>query len=355
VKKINVVSPEGNYPIFVGTGLLACVSALLPGSDFSARCAIVTNPRVRGLFVARVVESLCVCGFEPRVIEIPDGERFKTLDTVRLIYDQLIDAQLDRRSVVFALGGGVVGDTAGFAAATFLRGVPFVQLPTTLLAMVDASIGGKVAVDHARGKNLIGAFKPPRTVIADTDALATLPDAELCAGMSEVVKHAVIGDAGLFEKLEVGNWRFDVGSWLAQAIRVKVEMVARDPYEQGERAELNLGHTFAHAFETLSDYNLRHGDAVAIGLACAARLAARRSTCPTHLAARIENLLCAIGLPTRVPREMSASAILDAMVADKKRVDARLRFVLPRELGNVVIVDDVVSDEVIAIVEELRE
>ena len=354
MRKIVVASPEGEYPILVGSGLLARVGALLPDSDFSTRCAIVTNPRVRELHSARVIDSLRAYGFEPRVIEIPDGERFKTLDTLRSIYDQLIDAQLDRHSAVFALGGGVVGDIAGFAAATYLRGVLFVQLPTTLLALVDASIGGKVAVDHPRGKNLIGAFKQPRAIIADTDTLATLPDVERRAGMAEVVKHAIIGDAELFERLEHRDWRLEIGDWIAQAIKVKVDIVARDPFEQGERAKLNLGHTFAHAFETLSNYELRHGDAVAIGLVCAARLAARRKLCPANLATRIENLLRAIGLPARVPREMSARAILDAMATDKKRVDARLRFVLPRELGDVVIVGDVASEEITAVIEEAQ-
>jgi 3-dehydroquinate synthase len=359
VQRIDVASPEGVYPVFVGAGILARVGALIAGADspatFSTRCAIVTQPRVREWYGARVIDSLRARGWEPRVIEFPEGEQFKTLDTLRSIYDQLIAARLDRHSVVCALGGGVVGDVAGLAAATYLRGVPFVQIPTTLLAMVDASIGGKVAVDHARGKNLIGAFKQPHAVIADLDTLATLPAAERRTGMAEVVKHAIIGDAGLFARLERGNWSLELGDWIARAIRVKVEIVARDPFERGERAKLNLGHTFAHAFETLSNYELRHGDAVAIGLVCAARLAARRGICPANLAARIENLLRAIGLPTRVPRDRSADAILGAMAVDKKRVEARLRFVLLRGLGDIVIVDDVTREEIVAVVEELRE
>lgn len=359
MQRIDVASPEGVYPVFVGAGILARVGALIAGADspatFSTRCAIVTQPRVREWYGARVIDSLRARGWEPRVIEFPEGEQFKTLDTLRSIYDQLIAARLDRHSVVCALGGGVVGDVAGLAAATYLRGVPFVQIPTTLLAMVDASIGGKVAVDHARGKNLIGAFKQPHAVIADLDTLATLPAAERRTGMAEVVKHAIIGDAGLFARLERGNWSLELGDWIARAIRVKVEIVARDPFERGERAKLNLGHTFAHAFETLSNYELRHGDAVAIGLVCAARLAARRGICPANLAARIENLLRAIGLPTRVPRDRSADAILGAMAVDKKRVEARLRFVLLRGLGDIVIVDDVTREEIVAVVEELRE
>ncbi len=358
VQRIDVDTPNGAYPIFIGRELLSQAGDLVSGlraKDFSARCAIITNARVSEVYSARVVDSLRAHGFEPCLIEVRDGEKFKTLDTVRLIYDQLMDAQLDRHSFIFALGGGVVGDIAGFAAATFLRGVPFVQLPTTLLAMVDASIGGKVAVDHPRGKNLIGAFKNPHAVIADTDTLATLPPAEFRAGLAEVVKHAITGDAELFRALEVGNGTWEIGNWLANAIQVKVNIVSRDPYEQGERAKLNLGHTFGHALEKLSQYEMRHGDAVAIGLICAARLAARRGLCDGMLVARIEQLLVAIGLPTRVPRGMSTDSILVAMAADKKRVDARLRFVLPRALGDTIVVDDLARKDIVAAIEETRE
>jgi 3-dehydroquinate synthase len=355
-RKINVTAPDIVCPIFVGTGLFGRVGKLmnLTTDVFSPYCAIITNPRVRELHAALVVDSLRARGFEPRLIEIPDSERFKTLDSASQIYDQLIDAQLDRHSIIFALGGGVIGDLAGFAAATYLRGVSFVQMPTTLLAMVDASIGGKVAVDHPRGKNLIGAFKHPHAVIADTDALATLPEAELRSGMAEVVKHGIIEDVGLFERLEIGDWRLDVRSWIARAMQVKINVVARDPLEQGERAKLNLGHTFGHAFELLSNFELQHGEAVAIGLACAARLAARRNLCDTDLATRIENLLAAIGLPTRVPREMSIEAILAAMATDKKRANARLRFILPRALGDVVVSDNVGREEIVVAIEETR-
>jgi 3-dehydroquinate synthase len=292
-----------------------------------------------------------------RIVEIPDGEEHKTLNTVRAVYDQLIDAQLDRQSTIIALGGGVVGDLAGFVAATYLRGVPFVQMPTTLLAMVDASIGGKVAVDHPRGKNLIGAFKQPRAVIADLDMLATLPAAEWRSGMAEAVKHGMIGDAELLGRLDAsrGDWKWEVGNWIERAIRVKVSFVERDPFERGERIKLNLGHTFGHAFEKLSDYHLRHGDAVAIGLVCAARLAHRLQMCDAKLVERIEALLHHIGLPTRVPREMPAEKIIDAMQADKKRVGGHLHFILPRAIGDVVIVDNVARQDVSAVIEELRD
>ena len=356
-RKINVTAPDIVCPIFVGAGLLSRVGKLinLTTDVFSPYCAIITNPRVRELHAAPVVDSLRARGFDPRVIEIPDSEKFKTLNSASQIYDQLIDAQLDRHSIIFALGGGVIGDLAGFTAATYLRGVSFVQMPTTLLAMVDASIGGKVAVDHPRGKNLVGAFKHPHAVIADTDALATLSAAEFRGGMAEVVKHGIIEDVGLFELLEAGDWQASVRKWIARAMQVKINVVARDPLEQGERAKLNLGHTFGHAFELLSNYQLQHGEAVAIGLVCAARLAERRKLCDAGLAIRIENLLNAMELPTRGPRGMAVDAILAAMATDKKRVAARLRFVLPRALGDVVIVDDVTREEIVTVLEQVME
>ena len=361
-RRISVTAPKSACPIFVGAGLLARVGQLinLTTDEFSPRCAIITNSRVAQLHSAPVIESLRARNFEPHIIEIPDSEQFKTLDTVRMIYDRLIDAQLDRKSIIFAMGGGVIGDLAGFVAATFLRGVAFVQMPTTLLAMVDASIGGKVAVDHPRGKNLIGAFKQPYAVITDTDALATLPEEELHSGMAEVVKHGIIGDVGLFEILERDPHSSPVPtegrqSWITRAMQVKIDIVARDPLEQGERGKLNLGHTFGHAFELMSNYKLQHGEAVSIGLVCAARLALRQNLCAPAVATRVENLLRAIDLPTRVPRAMSTDAILLAMATDKKRVGSRLRFVLPRAIGDVAIVDDVPQEDVIAIIDEMRQ
>ena len=352
IEQIHVTTPEGAYPIFVGD--LTPLPALPIEAGECGLCAVITDPRVGALYAERTANALRAQGFDPRVIQIPEGETYKKLDTVRTVYDQLIDARLDRRSLILALGGGVVGDLAGFVSATYLRGVPFVQMPTTLLAMVDASVGGKVAVDHPRGKNLIGAFKQPRAVLADITTLATLPEREWRAGMAEAVKHGIIGDVGLFEQLEIGNWRLEIGRWIGRALRVKVDIVTRDPFEQGERAKLNLGHTFGHALETLSNYELHHGEGVAIGLVCAARLAARRNLCRARLATRIENLLAVIGLPTRVPRAMSSEALLAAMAADKKRVAAHLRFVLPRALGDVIVTDSVSRQDIVSVLNELR-
>jgi shikimate kinase / 3-dehydroquinate synthase len=361
-RRISVSVPDSVCPIFVGAGLLGRVGRLinLTTDNFSPRCAIITNARVSKLHAAPAVESLRRRNFEPHVIQVPDSEKFKTLETVQTIYDQLIDAQLDRQSIIFAMGGGVVGDLAGFVAATFLRGVSLVQMPTTLLAMVDASIGGKVAVDLQRGKNLVGAFKQPYAVIADTSALATLPEEELHSGMAEVVKHGIIGEVELFEMLERDPRSSPIStegrqSWITRAMQIKIDIVARDPLEQGERSKLNLGHTFGHAFELLSNYEMQHGEAVSIGLVCAARLAVRQNLCDPQTAARIENLLGAMDLPTRVPREMSTDAILSAMATDKKRLGLQLRFVLPRALGDVAMVDHVPQEDVIAVIAETRQ
>lgn len=349
-----VNTPNSSYCVHVGPDLLAQVGALVqalasPLGELSPRCAIVTNPTVSDLYAPRVAASLSSAGFEPQVITVPDGEAYKTLETVSRIYESLLDARLDRHSVVFALGGGVVGDTAGFAAATLLRGVSLVQLPTTLLAMIDASIGGKVAVDLPRGKNLVGAFKQPLAVIADTTTLATLPETEWRAGMAEVVKHAIIADSQLFHELEIAPPdSLRRGQWIGRAIQVKTDIVQRDPWERTERLKLNLGHTFGHALESVSGYQLRHGDAVAIGLVCAARLAARRAKCPPQLVMRIADLLTRLKLPVQVPEGMSPEVIIAAMQTDKKRAAGRLQFILPRALGDVMIVDDVTAEQVAA-------
>lgn len=343
-REILVETPYGAYPIFLGRGLLDHVSGFLQNQNFAARCAVVTNPTVGMLYAQRVLESLRAQNFSPTLIEIPDGEQYKTLDAVRDLYDQFIAAKLERRSPIFALGGGVIGDTVGFAAATYLRGVPFVQIPTTLLAMVDSSIGGKVAVDHPSGKNLIGAFKFPVCVIADLSVLETLPLEEFRAGMAEVIKHGVIGDAGLFEQIrETGRQgdRETSSELLERALRVKIEIVERDPFEENVRAHLNLGHTFGQAIERLAEYKMRHGYAVAMGVCVAARLAANVSLCDATTRDEIISLFEKFELPTRIPREFSAEQILDAMGTDKKIQDGKLRLILPREVGCVVIVNDV--------------
>lgn len=365
MQTITVTHPGGSYPIYLGEGALAQTGQWLAELGYRGRCAVITNEVVGHHHAEPLLRSLREAEFEPACLYTPDGEAFKTLATVADLYNQLIEAKLDRRSPIIALGGGVLGDTAGFAAATYLRGVPFVQIPTTLLSMVDASVGGKVGVDLPQGKNMVGAFKQPEMVVIDPGVLATLPGPEFRAGLAEVVKHGIIDAPALFEALEEGSRgaeeqgsggenpspRFAIlhpSSFLYEAVMVKVRVVQKDPFEQGWRAVLNLGHTFGHAFERLSNFELRHGEGVAIGLACAARLSTRLGYCPAETTARIIMLLQKLGLPTQPPAYPPAE-VWAAMGSDKKRQGTALRFILPRAIGEVGIFDNVEQADVEAI------
>jgi 3-dehydroquinate synthase len=346
---LEVTHPTGRYPIHVWNTALSDTGRLLRESGLSGKVAIITNGTVDALYGRQVLSSLADAGFEAFVYRVPDGESFKTLSTVSTVYDRLIEHELDRNSTIVALGGGVMGDMAGFAAATYLRGVPLVQVPTTLLAMIDASLGGKVAVDHRRGKNLIGAFHQPTLVITDPDVLSTLPPVELRAGVAEVIKHGLISAPDLFEHLEQNG--ADPIEWIVErAIAVKVEIIQEDPYERGRRAVLNLGHTFAHAFEAVSDFRLRHGEAVGVGLVAAARTARAMGLCSGDVEERVVALLERFNTPTGLP-EYQPKMIRAAMSMDKKRRGRRLRFILPESVGTVSIRDDVpeeVIDDVLA-------
>lgn len=343
-REIIVQTPGDAYPILLGQGLLDRVGDLLHERELGSRCAVVTNPTVGALYAGRVLNSLRERNFAPVLIEIPDGEQFKSLDTLRDLYDQFIVARLERRSPILALGGGVIGDTVGVAAATYLRGVPFVQIPTTLLSMVDSSIGGKVAVDHPAGKNLIGAFKFPVCVIQDTAVLETLPAEEYRAGMAEVIKHGILGDAELFRDLQQGA-PLD-GALLERALRVKIDVVQRDPYEDNIRAHLNLGHTFGQAIERLAAYQMRHGYAVAMGIAVAARLAANLELCSRTTRDEIIAAFEQYQLPTHIPNNFTSDQILDAMGTDKKIQSGKLRLILPTQIGRVEIVSNITSAEI---------
>ena len=356
---ITVSHPTGSYPIYLDDGGLTQTGATLAELGYTGRCAVVTNETVGRHHAGPLLTSLQAAGFEPARIDIPDGEQFKTLATVAALYDEFVAARLDRRSPVIALGGGVLGDTAGFAAASFLRGVPLVQIPTTLLAMVDSSVGGKTGVDLPQGKNLVGAFKQPEMVIIDPQLLTTLPPVEFRAGMAEVIKHGIIDAPALFETLEKGgkgaegpgsrgDFSYAMSWLLAEAIMVKVRVVQQDPFEQGRRAVLNLGHTFGHAFERLSNYQIRHGEGVAMGLVCAAQLATRLGYCSRDTTARISALLQQVGLPAQPP-PYAAAEVWAAMFTDKKRQGNTLRFILPRAIGEVDIFPNIKEAEVKAI------
>jgi len=340
--------PDGAYPVHIGNGLLSHIGGALRagGAIEGTRIAVVSNPVVGSLYSTRVMDSLRSASLRPFPCSIPDGEQYKTLATVESLYEQFLDGRLDRTGVVLALGGGVTGDVAGFAAATYMRGVRLVQVPTTLLAMVDASVGGKTGVDLPTGKNLVGAFNQPQLVVIDPSVMATLPDAEMRCGLAEVIKHGVIGDSDLFAELEAGEaglpswWSQQGVNRIAQALRVKIDVVEEDPFEKGRRAVLNLGHTVGHGLERLSDFNMRHGEAVSIGMAVAARIAAELDWAEQSLVERIEAILTTWELPVHCP-PLDAEAIWSAMTHDKKKCGDALRWVLPRTISEVETVEDI--------------
>ena len=360
--------PGGAYHVQVGTGLLHHIGGALRAAAIPAgtRVALVSNDVVAPLYAAEVEQSLSAAYLHPFRCVVPDGERHKTLRTVSSLYEQFLAGGLDRTGLVLSLGGGVTGDIAGFAAASFLRGIYFAQVPTTLLAMVDASVGGKTGVDLRQGKNLVGAFKQPHAVVIDPQVLSTLADPELRSGMAEVIKHGIIGAPSLFGELEVlgrasqapGNQPCLLSpEQLTRALRVKIDIVEEDPYEHGRRAALNLGHTVGHAIERLSGYTLRHGEAVSIGTVAAARIALRLGRAEHQLARRIESVLAAWGLPIRCEAPghgpFRAEDVWQAMAHDKKRQADSLRWVLPLGIGRVIINVSVPKRLVLSVLREM--
>ncbi len=348
--EILVKTPHSQYPILIGDGLLQALPSLLDERKLLNRVAVVTNTTLAPIYGEALVKRI---GPQATLVTAPDGEQYKTLDTIRTFYEAFIRAELDRHSVIVALGGGVIGDMAGFAAATFLRGVPFVQVPTSLLAMVDSSVGGKVGVDLPEGKNLVGAFKQPELVVVDPGVLKTLPDIEWQCGVAEVIKAGLLHDPSL---LDPDLYRRDTTSFhfIEQAIAFKVSVVQEDPYEHSIRAFLNLGHTFGHALERVSNYRWKHGNAVGFGLLAAARLSQVHGLCDPSLPFRVEQLLRAVNLPVRF-QGYSAADIRAAMSTDKKRKSDRVRFVLLRDIGNPVVCDDVPDKKVLGVLDSLRE
>ncbi len=349
MQTVTVTTPDKTYQIAIASGLLASSKArdLLTPLVKGRKCLLVSDSNVAPLYAdctAQLVES---CGAEAvgRVV-FPAGEESKNLGTVAELYHQAISAGLNRRSIVLALGGGVVGDMAGFAAATYMRGIPFVQIPTSLLAMVDSSVGGKVGCDLPEGKNLVGAFHQPELVLADLAALDSLPVREQACGWGEVIKYAVIMDADFFELLgEHADLLLKLDparceEVVARCCRLKAEVVAQDEREQGLRAILNYGHTFGHALETIGGFSaLNHGEGVAIGMGIAADLAVKLGMAPASLAARQDELLRRFGLPTTWSLEASDEAVLKLMYRDKKVLQNRLRLVLPTAIGSVSVVE----------------
>jgi 3-dehydroquinate synthase len=343
---ISVNIPGAKYDVRVECGLLNRIGEHARGFTQLRRAAIVTDATVGPLYLDVLRRSLAAAGIEGFEVSIPAGEEHKTLATVETIYDRLLSERIERATPVIALGGGVVGDVAGFAAATVLRGVPFVQIPTTLLAMVDASIGGKSGVNHVHGKNLIGAFHQPRAVFIDPQVLASLSTWDLSNGLAECVKHELIRDAAGFARLEQNIDRalsLDVEyleELIAHNVAIKSRVVEADPHERGERAHLNFGHTFAHAIETTSDYAVPHGQAVALGMLAASFLSMRLGMVTPAERDRIRAIFERAGLRTGgIPS--SIDALLDVMRNDKKVEGGRVRFILLDGIGRAVVRDDV--------------
>ena len=325
------------YDALVVPGGLDSLGALLRERGFDGPVAIVTESNVGPIYAERAAASLRMAGYAASIVTFPAGEAHKTMESIQLIWAGMLEGGLDRRSTVVALGGGVTGDMAGFAAATFMRGIRWVGVPTSLLSMVDASLGGKTGIDLPQGKNLVGAFHPPALVVADPAVLASLPEAELRSGLAEVVKHGIISDPGLFALCAAGydSVRSDWAAIVRRAMKVKVDVIEIDPYEKGIRAALNLGHTVGHAVELVSEFKLRHGEAIAIGTVVEARLAERLGLAESGLSEEIAVAFADLGLPTQIPPEFSREAILAAMRVDKKKASGIIQFALPVKIGEV--------------------
>ena len=349
---VSIVLPHHEYEVVVAAGAMTRLGELMQSVAPGKRCALIVDANVVELHGDLAETALRACGYETLLTRLPTGEANKNLDTVRSVYERLLDARLERRSPVIALGGGVTGDTAGFVAATYLRGVPFVQCPTTLLAMVDSSVGGKVGVNVPQGKNLIGSFYQPVIVVADTLLLKTLPLREIRCGLAECIKHAIIRDASLFSFIEENAEEILAvdAEVMTEVVRrnvaIKAAVVAEDERESGVRAHLNLGHTFAHAIEATTDYGpVQHGEAVGLGLIAAATTAGAIGLCGKDMAKRISDLLQKLGMMTRFPIT-DDDTLFATMQLDKKVRDGRINFILPATIGQVVIRNDLTREAI---------
>lgn len=346
MKSLKVELGDRSYNILIGSGLLERAADLLYETVPSTKYVVITNPTVGRLYGDSLKETLANRGLNVSILTVADGEAYKSLDTAGRLYTELTECFAERSTPILALGGGVIGDLAGFVASTYMRGVPFVQIPTTLLAQVDSSIGGKVAVDHGKLKNKIGTFYQPRLVISDTATLKTLPEKEFANGMSEVIKSAVIRDGTFFtftkQKLDKIK-KLDeevIEEMVFRAASIKARIVTQDERDTGLRNILNFGHTIGHAIETVSNLEITHGQAVAIGMIAEAGISRSMGTFGEGELKDLEKLLSAYGLPTRMP-EIDKKRVLQAMQHDKKTAGGKIRFALPRNIGDVYITGEV--------------
>lgn len=331
---------DRSYPIHVGAGIMERTGELLQQAGLRGKVAVITNPTVAQLYLDPIHEALVEAGFQVLPVLIADGEEHKTLKSLATIYDRLIAERFERKSCVLALGGGVIGDLAGFAAATYLRGVPYVQVPTTLLAQVDSSVGGKTAVNHEDGKNLIGAFYQPKLVLIDVTVLRSLPRRELVAGLAEVIKYGIIADPHLFELLEqkmekiIGLERELLTQIIVTSCAIKARVVEADEREDDYRAVLNFGHTIGHALESATGYRqFLHGEAVGVGIVKAAALSVQQGFCDQRSFERVIKLVKKAGLPAEIPTGVSMQHLIQGMEVDKKAAGGKIKFVICEGIG----------------------
>lgn len=348
MKIVSVALGERSYEIVVGSGILDGLGEALRRLGVGPKEMIVSARQLWQAYGAAAQDSIMKSGFDVSVALIDDDEESKSLATVTSIYDKLVENELDRSSGIVAVGGGVIGDLAGFTAATFMRGMRFTQVPTTLLAQVDSSVGGKTGVNHPRGKNLVGAFHQPTLVWADVSTLRTLPERELRSGLAEVIKYGVIADAELFQILQRDTQPFsklaneNLIEIVSRCCSIKARIVEEDEREHGIRSILNYGHTVGHALETLTRYrHYTHGEAVAIGMAASARISHALGVADEETVRTQENTLRAVGLPTRIGQPVSSRDIMQQLDTDKKRVAGHTRWVLPKSIGSVFVTDQV--------------
>ena len=361
---IPVKLPQTDYKIAIAPNSLSQLGQFLQELSLGKKILILSNPEIFAFYGDIVLNSLQSAGFQVFIHLIPPGESYKNLESIAKVYDTAFEHRLERSSTIVALGGGVIGDMAGFAAATWLRGINFVQVPTSLLAMVDASIGGKTGVNHPLGKNLIGAFYQPRLVYIDPIVLKTLPVREFRAGMAEVIKYGIIWDPDLFEKLELADKldnlvEFDQNLLqiiLQRSCQAKVDVVSQDEKESGLRAILNYGHTIGHAIESLTGYReINHGEAVGIGMIAAGKIATELGLWAGSEAERQDKLIQRTGLLTHIPSNIPTERIIEALQSDKKVKAGKVRFVLPTKIGAVKITDQVPTEVISSIINQLKD
>jgi 3-dehydroquinate synthase len=374
MKEIKVkITEDKEYKIYIKKGILSSLTEHLIRTIENKKVILITNPLVNSLYGTKLLSVLKKGGYNPDFIEVPDGEKYKSLSTANYLYDELLKRKVDRTTTLIALGGGVIGDLTGFVAATYMRGLPLVHIPTTLLAQVDSSIGGKVAVDHPLAKNIMGSFYQPQAVYIDPEVLQTLSERDINNGMVETIKIAVISSPSLFRWLEKNIAQFLnknihlLDELVKEAVSLKVDIVLKDPWEKGLRNLLNLGHSIGHALEVEAGYQgLTHGEAVALGMLIETKIAHHRGMCSEAFEEQIKRILsflpaCAVhadrqkqeSINTAI-RELDLNQLLETLTLDKKNIQGKMRFILPETLGKVTLVDDITKEEVIKALEEFK-